>query len=123
MTRDRVVYGARARSSFWAEKGKSIIDEKYASLSGIDEVYSVLGISESHFRDSFEAAFGISPKVYLEAVQIEKAKELLFDTSLKVYEVSEKVGFKHRWAFQRTFKKLTGLYPSKYRRTKTRTAP
>lgn len=98
MSRDGIAYGVKARLNYRAEKGKSIIDEKYAFLTGIHEVYSVLGISESHFRHSFESAFGTSPKLYLETVQIEKAKELLIDNSMKVYEVGERVGFKHGWA-------------------------
>lgn len=75
-----------------------------------------------HFRDLFQSAFGVTPKLYLETVQVEHAKELLVDRSLKVTEISEMVGFKHRWAFQRVFKKLTGYYPSEYRKIRMKTA-
>ncbi len=55
----------------------------------------------------FQSAFGINPKLYLEIVQVEQAKKLLHDRSLRIFEIADRLGFKHRWSFQRTFKKLT----------------
>lgn len=110
--------GIRAGSNFWAEKGKRIIDEEFSSLSGIGQVCEKLGISESHFRELFRSAFGMNPKDYLQRVQIEYARQLLLTTPIKVSEISDLAGFKHRWAFYRIFKRLTGYNPSEYRRTK-----
>lgn len=104
------------KANFWADRGKRIIDEEYRVLGGIAEVCCKLGISGSHFRDLFQSSFGMTPKHYLEAVQVEHAKDLLSDGSLKVSQICMMVGFKHRWAFQRAFKKSTGHYPSEYRR-------
>ena len=44
--------------------------------------------------------------------RIEKAKELLAQTTLKVYEISEKVGFTDYHYFLKIFKKITGFVPT-----------
>lgn len=52
---------------------------------------------------------------YLNKVRIEKAKELLANTDLKVWEIAEKVGYKNPKHFARIFKDITGLTPNEYR--------
>ena len=52
---------------------------------------------------------------YLKRTRIEKAKELLLNTDLKINEVSEKVGFKNPQHFASSFKKIVGLTPIEYR--------
>lgn len=44
-----------------------------------------------------------------------KAKELLRNPSIKVYEVSEQVGFQTSAYFAYLFKKTTGYTPQEYR--------
>ncbi len=47
--------------------------------------------------------------------RIEKAKELLFDVTLKTYEIAEKVGYSDPNYFSRTFKKVVGISPVDFR--------
>ena len=46
--------------------------------------------------------------------RMQKAKELLENTSLKNYEISEKVGFRDPHYFSIAFKKATGKSPKEY---------
>lgn len=50
---------------------------------------------------------------------MEKAKELLENTTLKNYEIAEKVGFSDPHYFGISFKKMTGKTPTEYAREKT----
>ena len=50
----------------------------------------------------------------------EKAKELLENTTLKNYEIAEKVGFSDPHYFGISFKKMTGYTPTEYAREKRR---
>jgi two-component system response regulator YesN len=52
---------------------------------------------------------------YLVEVRVEEAKQLLKTTSIKIYEVCEKVGYKDIKHFYKLFKKHVGLTPSEYR--------
>lgn len=102
--------------NYWAERGKELIDNDYAQLQKIDEVCAALGISSSYFRDVFYTAFGITPKSYLIQLKIRKAMELLDSGSDKIVDVAIKVGFTERNTFRTTFKKLTGVTPTVYRK-------
>lgn len=47
--------------------------------------------------------------------RIERAKELLFDVTLKTYEVAEKVGYANANYFSSSFRKLVGITPVEFR--------
>ncbi|MDP4181761.1 MAG: AraC family transcriptional regulator [Bacillota bacterium] len=74
-----------------------------------------VGLSESHLSNIFAKKTGQTFTDYLTYVRIEKAKELLETTNLKVYEVGVSVGYANVEHFSRVFKKLTGLSPNIYK--------
>lgn len=47
--------------------------------------------------------------------RIEKAKALLFDPTLKIYDISEKVGYQDPNYFSSLFKKVVGMSPVEFR--------
>jgi len=51
---------------------------------------------------------------YLVETRIARAKKLLSSTSIKVYEVSELVGYMSKAHFTEVFKKKTGMTPKEY---------
>ncbi|MNJ00674.1 HTH-type transcriptional regulator YesS [compost metagenome] len=57
----------------------------------------------------------ISIMEHIIRVRLDKAKELLINTDLKGYEVSEKIGYPNSQYFSVLFKKNTGLSPMEYR--------
>jgi YesN/AraC family two-component response regulator len=63
------------------------------------------------FKESFEANF----TDYIIGIRMEKAKELLSDTDLKVGEITERVGYANAHSFIRIFKKYLGMTPGEYR--------
>jgi AraC-like DNA-binding protein len=102
--------------SYWAHMGKELIDRHYARLQKVEDVSSILGISTGHFRDVFRTAYGVPPKLYLANVKVEKALELLRDSSVMVCDVAMRVGIPQRNVFKRTFKRFIGVTPSEYQR-------
>ncbi|MNN62848.1 HTH-type transcriptional regulator YesS [compost metagenome] len=52
---------------------------------------------------------------YITRIRINKAKELLLTTDLKVMEISELVGYENPHYFSTVFKKTVGVHPLKYR--------
>jgi YesN/AraC family two-component response regulator len=51
---------------------------------------------------------------YLTNIRIEKAKDLLMETDMKINCIAEKIGYKHSY-FNRLFKKHEGVTPSHFR--------
>jgi len=74
------------------------------------------GYSESHFSALFVRSFGTPPHRHLLLLRIERAKELLASTPLKLDLIADYCGFADAAHFSKVFKRETGLAPSAYRR-------
>ena len=84
----------------------------------LNSICSYLNISTSYFSTIFKEVTG---ETFIEALvrtRMEKAKELLGNTTLKNYEIAEKVGFSDPHYFGISFKKMTGKTPTEYAREK-----
>jgi AraC-like DNA-binding protein len=74
-----------------------------------------LGISYSHLRHSFTARLGVSPKQYYLNARLEKAQDLLLNTSQSVKEVAEILGFESAFYLSKQFKSRYGRSPKAWR--------
>lgn len=63
---------------------------------------------------AFKQILGINYVDYLQRLRMDKAKDLLISTTLKIQEVADKVGYQHSY-FNKVFKTETGLTPTQYR--------
>ena len=66
----------------------------------------------------FRKTTGTTIFQYLTEVRISHAKELLGTTSMKISQVSEKVGFSDESYFSKVFKRYTGMTPINYTRSR-----
>lgn len=81
---------------------------------GLNSVCTHLCISPSHFSKIFKTNTGETFVEALTKKRMLKAKELLENTSLKNYEIADKVGFNDPHYFSISFKKATGMTPKEY---------
>ncbi len=72
-------------------------------------------ISESYFSQFFKKNTGQVFSKYLETLRINKACELIRDTSMSMDEIAAAVGYSSTLSFRRVFKKVMGVPPSSYR--------
>lgn len=73
-------------------------------------------VSQDRFIRSFKSYTGIPPYRYQLKIRIERAAEMLENSSISVSECGEAVGFHDNAYFCRVFKKFTGHPPSFYRK-------
>lgn len=103
-----------------AKEKQSLLAVEYLNLNyansdlTLNDICDYLGISTSHFSNLFKEETGKTFLEYLNGIRMEKAKQLLRETSLKNYEIAEKVGFDDPHYFSIVFKKATGMTPKKY---------
>ncbi len=76
---------------------------------------AALNVSYRTLDRRFDAAAGMAPLAYLQALRVEQAKELLEGTSLSLERVVERVGYSDVPAFRRLFLRSVGLSPAQYR--------
>ncbi|MNR05126.1 HTH-type transcriptional activator Btr [compost metagenome] len=73
-------------------------------------------ISPLYLSQFFKQKTGETYVNFLAQIRINKAKELLQNTDLKVYEICEMVGYSDTQHFARLFEKLTGSKPRDFRK-------
>ncbi len=112
------------------------IKEKRSSRQSCDSVDKVTAYMQEHYGDytltlmqlaelaavhpnyltqMFRKRTGFSCMQYLARLRMEKAKELLNKTDLKISEIAERVGYENPLYFSSYFKKWVGLNPSEYK--------
>ncbi len=97
------------------EEIRLFIDENYARDITLSAIANRYKISPSYLSLLFTERTGKNFIDYLTERRIKKAKELLKHTDLKIYEISNAVGYNDSFYFSNCFKKIAGVSPSDYR--------
>lgn len=92
------------------------INNNYHLPITLQKVARIVGISEAYFSTLFKKEIGLSFTDYLTELRMKKAKQLLEDPAIYIYEVGEYVGYSDPNYFGKVFKKYTGLSPEAYRK-------
>ena len=82
----------------------------------LEAVSRYVGLSRVYFCKLFHQMEGVSFNVYLKQQRLEKAKQLLLTTNMKVFEVSNAVGFSHAKYFGSVFKEAVGQTPVEFQK-------
>jgi len=92
------------------------MDKHLAQPVAIDDLASAMHTSYRTLNRRFVEITGMTPLAYLQALKIERAKELLEVSNADFETITEKVGYGDASSFRRLFKRATGLAPAQYRR-------
>lgn len=92
----------------------SIIKERYAEQISLEAVASSLHVTPEYLSSLFYKEVGKNYITYLKEFRVNKAKELMISTELKIYEIAERVGYSDPKYFCRVFKSVTGLPTGKF---------
>ena len=97
------------------KKAQLYIEENYSKDIILDEVSKELQISPYYLSKLFKKRTGNTFIEYLTSVRIEKAKDLLRNSSKSMKEICMEVGYSDANYFSRTFKKNVGVSPTEYK--------
>lgn len=100
-------------------KTQEYISNNYHKDLSIEEVSEIADLSISHFCMLFKQVTGYTFLEYLTKCRIEKAKYILKNSQVKVYQIAPLVGYQDPRYFTQVFKKVTGMTPSEYREEST----
>lgn len=92
------------------------IEENFNQELSLEGVAEKFYYNPSYFSSQFKKYCGNTFSKYIKNLRIQKSLNLLKSTSLKVYEIAEKVGYRDSKYFNRIFKKKIGMTPEEYRR-------
>lgn len=97
------------------EDTKRLIKNNYVQNIPLYEIASRVGVSRFHLNRIFKERTGYTPRLYLEKIRVNEAKELLLTTDLNSTEVGYQTGYQSVSSFYNAFKRNTGLSPNQFR--------
>lgn len=94
---------------------KAYIQEHITDDISLESISANFYLSKYYFSRIFKAATGENLIDYIIFQKIQKAKQLLLNPRLKIYEIGKLIGYNNTHYFIKVFKKHTGYTPSEFR--------
>ena len=94
-----------------------IIREQACRGVRVSQVAEAVCMSRRALEQRFRKAFGRTPKEEILRLQIDRAKQLLRETTLRIEQIAERSGFRAFKYFARAFRREAGQTPRAYRET------
>ncbi len=89
----------------------------------VDDILKRVPLSRSSLERRFRKHLGRSPQDQIRRVQVERIKQLLAETDLKLPDIASLCGYEHPEYMNVMFKRLTGSTPGRFRRARRRPLP
>lgn len=96
-------------------KAINLLSEDFSSDFDFKALAASVNLSPSRLRHLFKDETGLTPAQYLKRLRLERARELLEGSFLRLKDVMPLVGINDESHFVRDFKKVHGLSPRRYR--------
>lgn len=93
------------------------ISEHYTEALSLDTLANDFFLSKYYLCRSFKEITGYGINEYIHIHRIQKAKQLLEETTLSISEISQSLGYESLTHFEKIFKTHMTLSPMKYRKT------
>jgi len=96
-------------------KAIDFINQNYNQEISLAQISAIFNFNPYYFSKLFKKYTGVSYKTYLTKLRIQKACELLKNSSKSIKEIAFMVGFSDPNYFIKAFKKFVGVTPSFFR--------
>lgn len=97
------------------------INENYDKEISVDELAKICGLSKTYFSSTFKSIFGKTPKAYVNALRMSKAKNMLEFSDVPIKKIANSCGFSNLNTFFCAFKKSTDMTPSEFKESRKNT--
>jgi len=81
----------------------------------IAELARLVGVTEGHLHRAFRATTGMTPLSYIVQRRIQHAAAILRERNITIAELAQRVGFVSASHFSRTFRRVVGMSPARFR--------
>jgi two-component system response regulator YesN len=116
-----MLLAASGRARLWSRHSRIVqlalayVHQHYAEPISMNDVAEAHHVNASYFSNLFREEVGETFSKYLMRLRMDKAKQFLAESTLKVYEVAYKVGYNDYRHFAKTFKEVEGVTPAQFR--------
>ncbi len=102
-------------SKYLIHQAENFIEYHYMDKISLDDVARELNISKHYLCSVFKKETGENMSLYINRLRIEKAKQMLLESDIKIKEIFEKIGYSDQQYFSKVFKKITGMTVIEYK--------
>jgi AraC family transcriptional regulator len=99
-------------------KVQDYIDTHLAEVVRVQDLCSLLQLSEAHFSRSFRRTFGESPHAFLVRQRLRRAERYMLETDASLSEIALQCGFTDQAHLSKHFRQHTGRTPGSWRRAR-----
>lgn len=103
------------KKHFIINKVKELVAEKLHQDSSLQSIAEEVNYSYAHLSTLFKSETGQAFSDYLLETRMAKAKQMLKETNLKIYEIGSLCGYPNAKYFMSVFKEAAGITPSEFR--------
>ena len=93
------------------------LQQHYCDCLDVQSLAKMCLMSKSKLSSLFRAVYGRSIIEFVQSLRIERAKELLANSTYRIGEISRMVGYEQQSSFSGVFKEKTGITPNNYRKS------
>lgn len=87
----------------------------YTHIISLDDLSAAAHVNKTTLSNMFKELFDTTPIRYINSLRMQKAKELLSNTTIGIGEIAELIGFQSIHYFSRFFKEKENCTPVEYR--------
>lgn len=103
------------RPPLWLERAKELIYEQFSEPLTLSLIAKFVGVHPVHLASSFRRHYHSSIGEYLRHRRVEFACQKIFTSNDSLAEIAVAAGFANQSHLSKTFKRVTGMSPAKYR--------
>ncbi len=103
--------------SVLVQKAQQMIRKYYDQGITLEEVANKLFVSEEYLSAQFKKETGATFSETIRKLRIEKVKQLLADTHLKLNQIAELAGYSDPKYMSKVFKEEVGMLPNEFRKS------
>jgi AraC family transcriptional regulator len=118
----RGVFEPGGLARWQARRAVSYIDGHLESRLDVPLLAKLVSFSKSHFSRAFKQSLGLPPMAYVKMRRIERAKVLMISTNQQLTEIALICGFADQSHLNRSFRRVIGVSPGRWRRTNVQMA-
>jgi len=99
----------------WLKRARYLLHDSFTQHLTLGAVSQEVGVHPVHLARTFRSQYGCSVGEYIRRIRIERAKSLLTSTDNTLAAIAQEIGFSDEPHFSRTFKRMIGMTPGRFR--------
>lgn len=111
----QIIESLQSKDDTVIEQAKTYIEYNYSNDISLENIAAHVFLHPNYFSALFRAKTGATYRQYIRDFRIEKAKYLILQSDMKIYEIALSVGYNDPAHFNRAFKEVTGMSPSHFK--------